>query len=167
MNWDGTLVRSDWSIPEGKEGDLTRDAEISTRGAYLSLVGTIDLNFYSMANAEIVKAEMLLWNEADYNAADVLSEENASQIANMSKNEEKNRYEYKYEGIAAKEMFFPVYGCAKFTDVNGNVYYSGVLAYCAERAAYVGQNDVDANLADLYKRIAIYGDAARTYFGNR
>ena len=167
MNWDGTLVRSDWAIPEGKEGDLTRAAEISTRGAYLSLEGTIDVNFYSMADAEIVKAEMLLWNEADYNAADVLSEENASQIANMSKNESKNRYEYKYEGIAAKEMFFPIYGCAKFTDVNGNVYYSGVVAYCAERAAYVGQNDVDANLADLYKRIAIYGDAARTYFGNR
>ena len=60
----------------------------------------------------------------------------------------------------------PVY-IGSITDVNGNVYYSGVLAYCAERAAYVGQNDVDANLADLYKRIAIYGDAARTYFGNR
>ena len=166
LNWDGSLVRSEWAVPAEKEGELSRGAQIASRGGYLSLEGTIDVNFYFGADMDVADAEVLLWTEYAYNAAEVLAEENASLVKELTWNAEKSRYEYKYEGIAAKEMFSPVYACAKFTDAEGNVCYSGVVAYCAERYAYIAQNDADPALADLAKRIAIYGDAARTYFGN-
>ena len=165
LNWDGSLVRSDWKVPADKEGELGKDAQITSRNGYLSLDGTIDVNFAFAASVSAAAAEILLWDEAAYNAADVLTEANASQIKNMIWMEGKGRYEYKYEGIAAREMFSPIYACAKITDADGNVYYSGVVAYCAERAAYLDQNNSNTDLATLYKRIAIYGDAARTYFG--
>ena len=166
LNWDGSLVRGEWAVPAEKEGELSRGAQIASRGGYLSLEGTIDVNFYFGADMDVADAEVLLWTEYAYNAEEVLAEENASLVKELTWNAEKSRYEYKYEGIAAKEMFSPVYACAKFTDAEGNVCYSGVVAYCAERYAYIAQNDADPALADLAKRIAIYGDAARTYFGN-
>ena len=165
MNWDGSLVRTDWAIPADKEGELTRDRDqLTSRGGYLSLEGTIDVNFYYKTNVSVAAAEILLWDEAAYNAADVLTEANAGRIEDLTWTEGKSRYEYKYEGIAAKEMFSPIYACAKITDTDGNVYYSGVLAYCAERYVSIDQNNADTALATLVRSMAIYGDAARAYF---
>ena len=58
-----------------------------------------------------------------------------------------------------------VYVCAKITDVDGNVYYSGVLCYNAERFAYVNMNSTtDPAKAVLAKRVFQYGVAAKVYF---
>ena len=169
LHWDGSLVRSDWSVPVEKEGSLTRNkAVITGRGGYLSLLGAIDYNYYAKVSSSVTvaKAEMLIWNEADYNAAGVLTEENASSVYTMQYSTEKGRYEFKYKGLAAKEMFHPVYACARITDDAGNVYYSGVVAYSPERFAYISSTSstVSQAEANLAKRLAIYGDAARTFF---
>ena len=166
--WDGSLVRSDWSIPAEKEGSLSRTPNAFTgRGANLTLLGAIDYNFYVVVaeDIEVKEAKMLVWDEAAYNAATVLSAENATAFELMD-NVYGTRYEYTVEGMPAKDMFSPVYACAVITDVDGNVYYSGVVAYCPERYGYINQNSTDAATAELAKRIVIYGDAARNYFGN-
>ena len=170
LHWDGSLVRSDWSVPVEKEGSLVRNKTVVTsRGGYLSLLGAIDYNYYVKisSNVTVAKAEMLIWNEADYNKADVLTEENATSVHTMEYKTEKSRYEFKYRGLAAKEMFHPVYACAKITDDAGNVYYSGVVAYSPERYAYISSTSATATAAEaeLAKRLVIYGDAARAFFG--
>ena len=82
----------------------------------------------------------------------------------MEWNAAESRYEYVCKGIAAAKMFSPIYACQMYTDTDGNVYYGGALAFCTER--YIAQKMGDTGtLGGLVKRIAIYGDAARTYFG--
>ena len=157
-------------MPVEKEGSLVRNKTVVTsRGGYLSLLGAIDYNYYVKisSNVTVAKAEMLIWNEADYNKADVLTEENATSVHTMEYKTEKSRYEFKYRGLAAKEMFHPVYACAKITDDAGNVYYSGVVAYSPERYAYISSTSATATAAEaeLAKRLVIYGDAARAFFG--
>jgi hypothetical protein len=49
--------------------------------------------------------------------------------------------------------------------MDGNVYYGGVIGYCPERYTYLSLNDSNADLVHLAKCMAIYGDAARKYFG--
>ena len=168
LKWADTLVRSDWSISAEKEGGLTRNKNIITgRGGYLSLEGAIDYNYYIKVSSSVTvaKAEMLVWSENAYNAATALREDNASFVTDMEYITSKGRYEFKYDGLAAKDMFSPVYTCAKITDDQGNVFYGGVLAYCPERYTYVSiTTSSDAEEIELAKRVAIYGDAARTYF---
>ena len=50
-------------------------------------------------------------------------------------------------------------------DEAGNIYYGGVVSYCPGRYAYLNQNKSDTN-ATLARCLAVYGDAARTYFKN-
>ena len=166
--WDDSLVRTDWTVPTVKEGELGRATSIISRGAYLSLLGAIDYNYYVKVedSVAVAKAEILCWTESDYSKVDVLSIENASSAHTMEYTEDNKRYEFKYDGLAAKEMFSPIYACAMITDDNGTVYYSGVVAYCPERFAYINAANSSVTEAELAKRIVIYGDAARTFFSN-
>jgi len=167
ISWDGSLVRSDWSIPEAKEGALTRNKTVFTsRGGHLTLLGAIDYTYYvKVATVSVKTIKMLCWDETAYNSAEVLTRDNASLIVDMKYVSANSRYEYTYKGLPAKNMFSPIYACAEVTDTNGSVYYSGVVAYCPERFSYISQNDSNANLANLARCITIYGDAARKYFG--
>lgn len=162
--WDDTLVREDWTVDPDKEGTLTRNRSVvNSRGGTLELEGAINVVFTGgVKNIEVAKAELLLWTEADYETADVLTEENASQIVDMTMRND-GKYEYIYEGIAAKYMFKAIYSCQKYTDTNGNVYYGGVMPFCAERYGYQHTEDGSA-LGDLAKAMVIYGDACRSYF---
>ena len=162
--WDGSLVRDDWSVDSAKEGDLTRNKTIvNSRAGSLELEGAINVVFSGGAkNITVAKAELLLWDETAYNAADVLSEENAAEVVDMTLRDD-GKYEYIYKGVAAKEMFKIIYGCQKYTDTNGNVYYGGVMPFCAERYGYMHTED-GSKLGVLAQCMVIYGDAARTYF---
>ena len=51
-----------------------------------------------------------------------------------------------------------------YTDTDGNVYYGGVLPFCAERFGYMNYNKADTKVANLAKAMIVYGDAARDYF---
>ena len=163
--WDGSLIRSDWSIPAEKEGTLTRNRTVVTsRGANLTLKGAIDYTYYFKASGiDVASAEILTWTEAAYNSVTVLTAENAT-IYPLEYVSTNSRYEYVYKGLPAKDMFSPIYACAKFTDTDGNVYYSGVVSYCPERYSSLNYDDTNTYIANLAKWIVIYGDAARSYF---
>lgn len=168
LNWDGSLVRSEWSIPAAKEGTLTRNKVVFTsRGAFLSLLGAIDYNYYVRVSSDISVREvkMLTWTEENYNNADVLTKENATSVENAEYDADNNRYIYTYEGLAAKQMFSPIYACAMVIDESGNEYFSGVVAYCPERFGFINANNSEPAEAELAKRLVIYGDAARSFFG--
>ena len=116
----------------------------------------------------MAKAELLLWDEIAYNSVLELEPGNATQTVEMKWNATVGRYEYVYEGVAAKQMFDIIYSCMMFTTTDGEVIYGGVMPFCAER--YVCNNykktGADNNyLGEVVQALAVYGDAARTYFG--
>lgn len=164
--WDGSLVRSDYSVPDGKDSDFVRDASVTSRGGYLNLEGAIDYNFYAKVDFTPEKAIIYYWTEEDAVTLDKLTLENAASNEEMSYNEALERYEGKFEGQAAKEMFNTVYACIAFEKADGEVVYSGVIGYSPERYAYINQNKGNAE-AELSRALAAYGDAARTYFNNK
>lgn len=166
--WDGSLVRSDWSVPESKSGELVRSSVITSRSANLTLLGAIDYNYQIAVDSsvDVASVEIMCWTESAYNSAQILTRDNATLVAEMNYDEGKKKYEYKYEGLPAKKMFSPIYTCAVVTDTDGNEYYGGVVPYCPERFAYISttSNTVSDAEKNLAKCIAIYGDAARRYF---
>jgi len=165
VNWREDLVRTNWSVPEAKEGALVRNNNVVTsRQVYLQLESKVLVTFSYAISGDIQKAEILYWTEEQYNSVDVLTEENATGRDDLELFG--GRYEATYPGQAAKDMFKTIYACAKITDSNGNVSYSGVVGYSPER--YVASNYNKANLpytAALAKALAVYGDAARSAFG--
>ena len=161
--FDSSMVRTDWTAPKGD--GLVRDKSIvNSRGVSLELEGAINVVFTGGATVEVAEAKILFWSEDDYNALDELTAENATKVEDMTLRAD-GKYEYIYERIPAKDMFKAIYSCMMFTDVDGNVHYGGVVPYCAERYTYMNMNNANANLATLAKAMAVYGAAARDYFG--
>jgi len=167
MTWDGSLVRSDYTVPNGKDTAFVRDDSVTSRGGYLNLNGAIDYNYYAKVNFTPVSATIYYWTEVDVALLDALTFENASSHEAMIWNSGSARWEGKYEGQAAKEMFNTVYACMVFEAAEGNTVCSGVVGYSPERYAYLNQNDSKPETAELAKRIALYGDAAIAYFAER
>ena len=162
--WSDDLVRSTWTVDAAKEGGLKRqNPPVNSRAGALELEGAINVKFTGgITGKQVAKAQLLIWNEADFAAADVLSIDNATEVVDMTSTGS-GKYQYIYEGVAAKHMFKIIYACQMYTDVDGNVYYGGVLPMCAERYAYM--NKAGANgLGELVKAMVVYGDACRAYF---
>ena len=165
--WDESLVRSDWTAPKG-DALARQNPPVVSRGATLELKGALNLVFTAgVSGIDVAEAKVLVWTEEQYNAVDALTVENATvlDLTYVETVDGVQTYEYVHKGIAAKDMFHPVYACHMYTDTDGNVYYGGVLAYCAERYGYIHRNDTDA-IGDLAKTLVIYGNAARTYFAS-
>lgn len=162
--WDGTLVRSDYSVPNSKDFAYERASEVTSRGGYLNLEGAIDYNFYAKVNFTPENATIYYWTEETVNNLDKLTLENATSSEEMTWNAALGRYEGKYEGQPAKAMFSTIYALMVFGNAEGEEVYSGVIGYSPERYAYINQESDDNSTATLAKRLVIYGDAARTYF---
>ena len=102
------------------------------------------------------------WNEADYEAVDVLTTENASGSLTMEI-QANGEYRGDIAGIAAKALGEGVYVAATYTD-GESIWTSGVLgysigAYCSSQATKGG------TIADLAMATAVYGYQAKQYFG--
>lgn len=163
IQWDSNLIRNDYSVPDEKDSDFVRNEAVISRGGSLSLEGALEYNFYSKVNFVPKSATIYYWTEDDIKAFDKMTLENASSSEIMTYSDTKDRYEGKYEGQAAKEMFKTIYACMVFEDENGNIINSGVIGYSPERFAYINQ-DGDEKESFLAKSLIEYGDAARTYF---
>ena len=102
------------------------------------------------------------WNEADFEAAEVLTMENASGTLTMAI-EESGQYRGDIEGIAAKSLSAAIYVAAVYTD-GTTQWSSGVLGYSI--GAYCsGQVSKGAEVAALAEATAVYGYQAKQYFG--
>ena len=167
--WDASLVRSEWTVDSAKQGDLTQSSVVTGRSATLVLEGEIVTKFYVTVDPSVTVKDIniLCWTEADYDKLDVLTVNNASFIDAMdfsSAETKGNKYEYNYAGLAAKEIFTKFYTCAVITDTEGNTYYGGIVVYSPERYIYSNAKKTDAN-SELARRLAVYCDEARKYFG--
>ncbi len=145
-----------------KQGALVANGGFADKKPTIALDDAFSIYYYFTSMAE-VSGEMnfYYWNADDFNAADVLSLDNATGSAVMTN--EKGTYGAAIEGIAAKEINGALYACGVYTDVDGNTYSTGVLPYslgfyCSNQAE--GESDTAA----LAAAIAVYGYYAEAYF---
>jgi hypothetical protein len=167
ITWNDSLVRTDWSMPAAKEGELARNRTVFTnRNITVALEGAIDYKWtYTVASdVQIKSMKVLTWSEATYNSVDVLTVDNADDVHDVEAIGN-NQYVFVSDGNPAKTMFNCQYACAVIETEDGQIYYSGVVGNCPERFTYMKLTGAtEANLLYLSKCMVIYGDAARTYF---
>ena len=118
--------------------------------------------FFTPAYAPVGEITMYYWNEADLNAAEVVTAENASGSLVMV-NDGSGQYRADITGIAAKDLSSAVYVAAVYSD-GTTTWSSGVLGYSI--GAYCGSQAVKGGaVAELAKATAVYGHHAKEYFG--
>ena len=127
-------------------------------GQTLSLTGAIKANYYFGFSGSVAKAEMLVWD----GVSGALTEENVTYKKDMISSD--RGYTAQSAEYAAREYGKTSFVCAKITDSDGGVHYSETIAYSPETYAAGKANDSDVALAEVVRRLVIYGETARIYF---
>ena len=133
----------------------------SGKAPAVSFDGAFSINYF-FTPSTTVQGNMTLyyWNAQDYEAAEVLSAENATGSVIMTPGD---RYSAAITGISAKDMDTTYYVAAVY-QCNGQTYCSGVLAYSL--ASYCNSKATAAGaISDLAKATAVYGYHAKQLFG--
>jgi len=146
-----------------KQGVFANNKGFSVRKPAVSFEGAFSINyFFTPAHTPADGITLYYWTEADFNAADVLTVENATGAIAMTA-EADGQYRSDITDIAAKNIANAVYVAAVYSD-GTTTWTSGVLgysigAYCATQATKGG------TIADLAMATAVYGYHAKQYFG--
>ena len=146
-----------------KQGTFANNQGFSVRKPAVSFEGAFSINyFFTPAYAPVDGVTLYYWTEADFNAADVLTAQNASGSLAMTA-EASGQYRGDITEIAAKNLAQAIYVAAVYSDGTAE-WTSGVLgysigAYCASMAKGTD------TMADLAKATAVYGYHAKQYFG--
>ena len=161
--YNSGMVSSVPAASAAKQGSFANNSGFSKRYPAVSFEGAFCINyFFTPKYAPDNGITLYYWNEADYNAASVLTTGNASGTVKL---EGSGIAEYRGDitGISAKELSAAVYVCAVYTS-GGTTWTSGVLGYSigAYCSSQVSSNTTVANLA---KATAVYGYHAKAYFG--
>ena len=128
--------------------------------------GAFSINFYfTPAKAMDGELKLYYWKLDDYNAADVLTADNATGVVVMEETSVAGQYLGAVPGIAAKQIDQTVYVCGVY-ESDGVSYPTGVIAYSL--AAYC--QDRIANGSETMQAFAtetvVYGYYAKDYFAN-
>ena len=146
-----------------KQGAFANNKGFAKRTPSISFEGAFCINYFFTPNyAPVDGITMYYWNEADYNAVDVLTTENASGSFKMD-GTGASQYNGSIEGIAAKALSEAVYVAATYSD-GTTTWTSGVLgysigSYCSSQASK------GAAVSNLAMATAVYGYQAKQYFG--
>ena len=146
-----------------KQGAFANNKGFAKRTPSISFEGAFCINYFFTPNyAPVDGITMYYWNEADYNAVDVLTTENASGSFKMD-GTGASQYNGSIEGIAAKALSKAVYVAATYSD-GTTTWTSGVLgysigSYCSSQASK------GAAVSNLAMATAVYGYQAKQYFG--
>lgn len=161
--YNSDMVSTVVSASVSKQGSFANNQGFAKRYPAVSFEGAFCINYFFTPNYEPVDGITLYyWNIADYNAASVLTADNASGSIKL---EGSGTGEYRGDilGISAKNLSDAVYVAATY-ESNGTTWTSGVLgysigAYCA------GQSAKGGTIANLAMATAVYGYHAKQYFG--
>ena len=159
-----SMVNSVPTVSAEKQGIFVNNQGFSKRRPAISFEGAFSINYlFTPAYTPVDGITMYYWNEADFNAADVLSIDNATGSMEMVFNED-GQYRGDIEGIAAKNLANAVYVAAVYSD-GTTTWTSGVLGYSI--GAYCGRLATKGGaMADLAMATAVYGYHAKQYFGS-
>ncbi len=117
--------------------------------------------YYTPQYQPVGGIKMYYWNSTAYEAADVLTEDNATGCIQMS-GQGTGQYQAAVPGIAAKDLDKGVYVAFRYSD-GTTTYNSGVLPYSIGTYC-VSLADYDDAFAPLARATAVYGYYAKSYF---
>ena len=146
-----------------KQGIFANNKGFAKRYPAISFEGAFCINYFFKPNyTPVGDVTLYYWNEAEFEAAQVLTKENASGTLTLAL-EDSGEYRADIEGIAAKNLSEAVYVAAVYTD-GTTEWTSGVLGYSI--GAYCSsQSSKGAAVAALAEATAVYGYHAKQYFG--
>jgi len=146
-----------------KQGIFANNKGFSKRMPAVSFEGAFEINyFFTPAYAPVDGITLYYWTEADFDANEVLTADNATGSIRLE-GTGTEQYRSDIGGIAAKSLSENIYVAAIYSD-GTTTWTSGVLgysigAYCGRLAAKGGA------MADLAMATAVYGYHAKQYFG--
>ena len=126
--------------------------------------GAFAINYYfPVTNTPNGDVKLYYWRAADFEAAEVLTVENATGAVEMTETD--GIYRGSVTGIAAKEVDEIIYVASAY-ESDGVTYCTGVIAYSlsAYCRAMSNRADTTANAKALAEQTAVYGYYAKQYF---
>lgn len=156
---DLTTLNTAGKVDASKVGAFASSGGFTKKSPAISFKGAFEINYF-FTPAHAVDGDMTLyfWNEDTYMSADELTAENADKAVAMTLNN--GSYTATSDEIIAKDLDKTVYVAAVY-ESDGVTYCSGVLPYSI--ATYC--KNPPAAVSDLATAAAIYGCAAKQYFG--
>ena len=147
-----------------KQGVFSNNKGFTVRKPAISFEGAFCINyFFTPAYTPVDGITLYYWNEADFNAVDVLAADNATGAVAME-GSGTEQYRGDIEGIAAKSLSEAMYVVAVYSD-GTTTWTSGVLGYSI--GAYCSnQSNASSAVAALAEATAVYGYHAKQYFGS-
>ena len=165
--YDASMVADLVSVDSSKVGMFTyTTGDFTRRYNSVSFDGAFSINYYFTAKGTPDNGmKFYYWSLADYNAADVLTPENATGTMDMVDTGTQNQFWGQVPNIAAKRLDETIFVAGVY-ELDGVTYTTGVLAYslgkyCAKIAA-----DDTSNQQALSAATAVYGYYAKQYFGS-
>ena len=141
-----------------KQGTFAANGGFTGKYPTVSFEGAFEINYYCIpANTPGNGVTMYYWNQADYDAASVLTAENATAAVPMNGT---GTYQAAVKGIAAKDLDKGIYVAFVYSD-GTTTYSSGVLAYSI--GTYCNAS-VSGNAGNLAMATAVYGYHAKLAF---
>ena len=146
-----------------KQGSFANNKGFSKRMPAVSFEGAFEINyFFTPAYAPVDGITLYYWTEADFEANEVLTADNATGSIRLE-GTGTEQYRGDIGGIAAKSLSENIYVAAIYSD-GITTHTSGVLGYSI--GAYCGSLATKSGaMADLAMATAVYGYHAKAYFG--
>ena len=161
--YDGAMMDSVVAAAEDKTTNFVRSTEAFTKlYPTVSFEGAFSINYY-FANSLPADDGMTMyyWEAEDYEAAQVLSAENATGTVQMTL--DGTQYWGEVANIAAKDMDSTVYVAGVYSS-DGVAYTTGVIAYSLGSYCESIAADATNDAQTLASMTAVYGYYAELYF---
>ena len=156
---DASTLNAVGKVDASKVGEFASTGGFSKKYPAISFKGAFEINYFmAPSNAVNNGVRLYIWNEDTYNSVDELTFTNADKKVDMVY--ENGMYTASSDQIAAKDLDKTVYVAAVY-ESGGQFYCTGVLPYSI--AAYCQKPAAD--VAALANAAAVYGSAAKEYFG--
>jgi hypothetical protein len=163
-SYSGGMVGSVVTPNAAKQGIFANTNGYSKRYPTIGFEGAFSIDYYvDPKYTPVGDVTLYFWNQADFNAASVLTPENCTYSVKMEA-QDNGEYGASVKGIAAKQLNDGVYIAMVYSD-GTTQHASGVLSYsigmyCKSLSAGGG------TMGALAEATAVYGYYAKAHFGN-
>jgi hypothetical protein len=148
------------TVPNSKACAFGTASGFVAKAASVSFESAFSINFYMTPEKAVAgKMQLYVWTPEAYASANRLTADNA-QVVTMTKGTD-GRYFAPISGIAAKDLDETYYVAAVYTDPQGNLCSTGVIAYSLSRYC---MNSANGAMGPLAQATAMYGYYAKAYF---
>ena len=162
---------NDWGTVDVMSGYTASGSNFkAVSGGYSALApnvvfeGAFSINFYfTPAKAMDGQLKLYYWKLDDYNAADVLTADNATGVVVMEETSVVGQYLGAVTEIAAKQIDQTVYVCGVY-ESNGVTYNTGVIAYSLAAYCLDRINKGTETMKAFAAQTVVYGYYAKQYF---